>query len=172
MSSTHNPVHSPDADRRGGWNWRAPSRGEHYRTCSYCGSINPEDLANETGWQAQWADAKYGWPHKFYVDIPNREPDRQFIISASNAPEPPGRHGWISVPELPAGVSIDGWRDLGAYSWVLLGQRRAHHAKFYTAHLADPAVTRDVVERVQNASGLRFDFRDSGVTWSQVEAAG
>ena len=45
-----------------------------FRTCSYCGSIHPEDLmlALKAGAKLSGADWKYGWPHKFYVDqIPN-----------------------------------------------------------------------------------------------------
>lgn len=45
-----------------------------FRTCSYCGSIHPEDLlaALKAGATLHGADWKYGWPHKFYVEgIPN-----------------------------------------------------------------------------------------------------
>jgi hypothetical protein len=41
------PVHDGEADRWGGWDWRNPRYGDHFRTCSYCGSIHPEDLAAE-----------------------------------------------------------------------------------------------------------------------------
>lgn len=41
------PVHGGEAGRWGGWSWRSPRRGDHFRTCSYCGSIHPEDLAAE-----------------------------------------------------------------------------------------------------------------------------
>lgn len=44
------------------------------RSCSYCGSMHPADLAAAIGAGARghWADFKYGWPHKFYVeDVPN-----------------------------------------------------------------------------------------------------
>lgn len=47
-----------------------------FRTCSYCGSIHPEDLLNalRAGAKAGGSDWKYGWPHKFYVDgIPNSQ---------------------------------------------------------------------------------------------------
>lgn len=48
--------------------WREAN--EHgFRTCSFCGSIHPEDLlrALEAGATLECADWKYGWPHKFYV---------------------------------------------------------------------------------------------------------
>jgi len=47
---------------------------ETYRTCSYCGSIHPEDLLRvlTEGATLGGSDWKYGWPHKFYVyNIPN-----------------------------------------------------------------------------------------------------
>lgn len=45
--------------------------GEDFRRCSYCGSINPDDLitlANQKDLHFEVADWKYGWPHKVYVD--------------------------------------------------------------------------------------------------------
>lgn len=74
----------PHAQRFGPTLWREPrplgGEGipyrETFRTCSYCGSIHPEDLyrhlAGEPGAELHGADWKYGWPHKFYVQgIPN-----------------------------------------------------------------------------------------------------
>jgi hypothetical protein len=62
--------------------WRAPEdsrdNGPYYydfRTCSYCGSIHPEDLLRvlDAGATMHGADWKYGWPHKFYLEnVPNR----------------------------------------------------------------------------------------------------
>jgi hypothetical protein len=60
------------------WREPEPSRqpyGTSFRTCSYCGSIHPEDLLHylQAGnVRLGGSDWKYGWPHKFYVDgIPN-----------------------------------------------------------------------------------------------------
>lgn len=44
------------------------------RSCGYCGSMHPADLAAaiKAGARGHWADFKYGWPHKWYVDdVPN-----------------------------------------------------------------------------------------------------
>lgn len=44
------------------------------RGCSWCGSMHPADLAAaiRAGATGSWADFKYGWPHKWYVDgVPN-----------------------------------------------------------------------------------------------------
>lgn len=44
------------------------------RSCAYCGSMHPADVAAaiRSGAKGHWADFKYGWPHKAYLDgIPN-----------------------------------------------------------------------------------------------------
>jgi hypothetical protein len=162
------PVHGGEADRWGGWSWRKPSHGEHFRTCSYCGSIHPEDLANESGWAADWADRKYGWPHKFYVQVPNRAPGQRYVIGATSADQPHGDGtGWLPSSDVPDDVNSEGWRDLAtSYRWVLIGTRATHHAKFYSVHLADPAIQALALDRIQAASGLRFRFADGRVSWA------
>jgi hypothetical protein len=61
--------------------WRPPFDGNggpyyyDWRTCSFCGSIHPEDLLRVllAGAHMHGADWKYGWPHKFYLDdVPNK----------------------------------------------------------------------------------------------------
>lgn len=53
-----------------GFRGRLNAPGER---CSYCGSIRPRDLveAIEQGRATgvEWADLKYGWPHKMYLEI-------------------------------------------------------------------------------------------------------
>jgi hypothetical protein len=167
------PVHGEEAARWGGWSWRVPSRGEHYRTCSYCGSISPEDLAAEARWKAEWADMKYGWPHKFYVRLSNRHPEQRFITGATTG-SPTGLTGaeWILSSEVPDDVNTDGWRDVSeTYQWVALGTRPTHHAKFYTAHLADPNAEQEALETVQRVAGLRFRFEDGHVAWKPYNAS-
>lgn len=44
------------------------------RSCGYCGSMHPADVAAaiRAGAVGHWADRKYGWPHKAYFDgVPN-----------------------------------------------------------------------------------------------------
>lgn len=79
------------AQRFGGATWRGPididARDdpgrvsyEPFRTCSFCGSMHPEDLvtAIRGGAVLNGADWKYGWPHKFYVSrIPHAHPERE-----------------------------------------------------------------------------------------------
>ena len=62
-------------------------QGYVYRSCSYCGSIHPDDLLTAVGSGAtlHGADWKYGWPHKLYVeDIPNPIAGQTIKIGASN----------------------------------------------------------------------------------------
>jgi hypothetical protein len=168
-SNSPDPVHRGEAERWGGWTWRDPSRGEHYRTCNYCGSIHPDDVAAEPEAQAHWADAKYGWPHKLYIDVPNREPEHLFLIGASNATQPPAPNGWVPIGDIPDGTDTSGWHDLSIYRWAMVGTRPKHHAKLYSVHLADPAIGQDTLDRVAQVSGRRFAFENGRVRWSAVE---
>lgn len=52
------------------WIWRDPDTRWPLHTCSFCGSVTPEDaerlLLREKA-TASGSDWKYGWPHKFYI---------------------------------------------------------------------------------------------------------
>ena len=154
--SAPDPVHGTDAERWGGWHWSKPRHGEHFRRCSYCGSVHPEDLAAEPAWHAEWADRKYGWPHKFYADIPNRSASALFVVGAQSggtgrpdwkAPSPmAGKDGlgWVAFEKLTRAqrkiAERDGWgvtRDDHS-DYYDFGTRASHFGKFYTVHLADP----------------------------------
>lgn len=85
------------------------------RTCSYCGSIHPEDLlkAIEAGAKMGGSDWKYGWPHKFYVKgIPNPIAGQEIEVSSVHQ----GEEKLSSVRE-PAKDTVRG--------------------KFYNVHLED-----------------------------------
>lgn len=163
------PVHHGEADRWGGWSWRDPSRGEHFRRCSYCGGVNPDDLAAEPVWRADWADFKYGWPHKFYVDIPNRNPDALFAIGAANHPQPTSG-AYIAWADLtPVQLEIarrDGFdRDEDGWAYILFGTRPTHGGKFYTTHLAAADLDPDVRAAIEQRCGLAFTFDGTQVSW-------
>lgn len=184
------PVHGSgwnSAARWGGWSWNEPSRGEHFRRCSFCGSIHPEDLAAETAWRAEWADRKHGWPHKFYVNIPNRDLGALYCISscheAREGPYAPGGEHYQPVQERSPGFDWVARADLTPDQLAILqrdgmgtgddhadffgfGTRDSHSGKFYTIHLADPVISQDVKDAVQRVSGLRFTWLDDGrVRW-------
>jgi hypothetical protein len=171
MTSTQaaDPVHHGEAAR---WHWAEPRHHEHFRRCSYCGCVHPDDLAAEPVWRAEWADWKYGWPHKFYVHMPNREPDRLFYTgSVSRWSEEYRARGYIPTEELTdeqrailrGDISHDPEPDQG---WML-GTRDNHFGKFYTAHLADPAISDETKDVIQRRSGLRLTFAGGRVFWEQ-----
>jgi hypothetical protein len=150
----------PDAARWGGWHWEPPQRGEHFRRCSFCGSIHPEDLAAEPEWTPSWADMKYGWPHKFYADIPNREPNQLYVTSASQNQY---TEDYIPLEQLTdeqrAVAERDAYlRDDDPWTHFQFGHRRNHFGKFYTVHLADDQIADSVAADVEQRSGLAFTF--------------
>lgn len=155
----------------GAWEWRKPARGAHYRTCSYCGSISPIDLANEERWHADWADRKYGWPHKFYVDITSREPQRLHVLGSTNAVnKPPG--DWVTMDDLTkeqraaADDAGYGFKFDLTPNYLLFGHRLKHHAKFYSVHLRDSAVPAETKKMIELRSGITFEFDDtSRIGW-------
>ena len=235
------PVHGRgwnSAARWGGWDWREPRYGEHFRTCSFCGCIHPEDLAAETagtdtcavcgsqgwdacfggqkaawmtpemlagpgigdeerariealhpahsydpgGWYASWADRKYGWPHKFYVEgLSPRVPSLLHCIghgSGGDGRRPAGGGSWVEAKDLSREqkriVKADGMHASGQFDgWYLFAPRASLHAKFYSIHLADPRISQEVRDAIQAASGLRFTFSgDGSVRWGPwTEAA-
>lgn len=157
------------------WTWREPAHGQHFRTCSFCGSIHPDDLAAEQTWRAEWADRKYGWPHKFYVDIPNRDPRQMYVLGGVNRYESSPLAGVVPFEELTeeqtAMVERDGWESFGPGSGILFGTRTVHTAKFYNVHLSDNAVSDAVRETIAARSGLAFTFGDDRVSWRPVDVA-
>lgn len=171
--NVHPETASDSPFRYGPWNWREPSHEEHYRTCSFCGSVSPEDLAAEPTWRADWADRKYGWPHKFYVDIPNREPDKLFVIGKTSRFKEEDRGRYVPVGELTEEqleiVKRDGWSAEPGCG-VYFGKRPYHHAKFYTIHLSDAELSAETKKLIERKSGLEFNFLANGrVAWKGVQ---
>lgn len=176
-ATTPTPVHAGEAERFGGWHWREPTRGEHFRRCSYCGSMHPDDLVTTARGRVDWADRKYGWPHKFYVHVPNQNPDRLFVVGSSSGGnqsrnEPP-YPGWVHVdnltPEQEEILVREGYEPGSRYrptGWVGFGTRAEHFGKVYTVHLADPAISDETKAQAAALCGLRFEFLDDGrISW-------
>lgn len=187
MMAVADLVHGASAERFGGWHWNAPHRGEHFRRCSYCGCVHPEDLAAEPTWpHFEWADRQYGWPHKFYAELPNRTREQLFItggcVQAREGPYAPGGEhfqepwerypgaSWYRASGIPSGAITDGWEPLDQ-DWYTVGTRERHFAKFYSIHLNDPAVDPDAIAAIQRRSGLVFQFVDGGVSWKPYPQA-
>lgn len=55
------------------WIWRDATERWPQRTCSFCGSVMPEDFASwlSKGNDASGSEWKHGWPHKFYISDDN-----------------------------------------------------------------------------------------------------
>lgn len=168
------PVHGGEIARHPfatGWEWET-RRAQHFRCCTFCGSIHPEDLAAE-GLRADihWADMKYGWPHKAYADIPNRDPDRLFIISSYNHDRPPAPFGntpWLPFDQCPD-EAVEDWHRTHPPRWVQLGTRPKHHAKLYTTHLREPRLDAAVLDRVQQLLGVKFTWAGGKVRWCRYD---
>lgn len=200
------------ASRFGGWEWRKPRHSEHYRTCSFCGSIHPEDLAAETagtgtciscgeqgweahfraqskatnyvgsrepeheynsgGWYASWADQKYGWPHKFYVEgMPTRDPNVLSVLSATNNPSKSEQTGWVLTKDLTRAqkklIKDSGWSGSN-YTAYQFWHRPYCYAKFYTEHLRDPNISPEAVATIERVSNVHFEWLEDGrVRWSR-----
>jgi hypothetical protein len=178
------PVHGSAADYWGGWHWEKPCRGEHFRRCSYCGSVHPEDVAAtfrfKAGATADWADRKYGWPHKFYIHISNPDPAAIFCVGSASGgtrtDEELEDEGYIPLSKLNAEqrqvMERDGMGGSEAgVAGVRFGTRAEHFGKFYTVHLADPAIDESTHESIALGSGLRFHFEDGTVRWEAATGA-
>lgn len=168
----------PEADRFGGWMWLEPTRGEHFRRCSYCGSIHPMDLVAEPEWTYfSWADRKYGWPHKLYVDVPNRTPDRLYVISASSTLPDLNSDQYIAWEDLSDEqrdvVTRDGWGGmLRIANFFQFGTHPTHSAKFYSVHLRDAALPAAAKRLIEHRSGVVFTFTDEGVRFEPATGTG
>lgn len=172
---TTSPVHAGEADRFGGWHWNDPARGEHFRRCSYCGSMHPDDLVSIARGRVDWADRKYGWPHKFYVHVPNQNPEALFTVGGASHlhDEHTAERGWVRAEDLTSEQRDRIVRDGMArdhedihYAAYRFGTRAEHFGKVYTVHLADPAISDDTKARAGQMCGLRFEFTTDGrIRW-------
>lgn len=133
-------------------------KGERYwtgrlRNCAYCGSMHPADVAAaiRAGAKGEWADMKYGWPHKAYFDdIPNPHAGMLEIRGSANFVQP-------------------GWVDMGNGHSHAPAEPAAEktHGKFYTVHLRD--ATPEEREVIEAHLGLHFEFTDDGaVRWQRI----
>lgn len=167
------------------WHWLPPLRGEHFRRCSYCGSIHPADLAADADSikpiailtehagreiYVDWSDRKYGWPHKFYVHVPNKDPEALFVTGSSSHPGP-GFRAWDELTkEEKAVVRRDGDHRKDTETWFYqIGTRGHHFGKFYSVHLNDSSVDDLTRKKIEKLSGLKFTWLPDGrVKWESA----
>ncbi|OGO66563.1 MAG: hypothetical protein A2029_01395 [Chloroflexi bacterium RBG_19FT_COMBO_47_9] len=125
------------------------------RGCSYCGSMHPADVATaiRVGAIGEWADRKYGWPHKaYFTGVPNPHAGMQEIRDSANY------------------KVYEDWIRAGPKNWHEPGTPAPEttYGKFYTVHLlyASP----EEKETIEKHLGFHFDFTDDGkVSWRPIE---
>jgi len=119
---------------------------EGFKCCGYCGSMDPVELAEliEAGKATMsGSDWKYGYPHKFYVDVKNPHPEKQVIICSRSLWENGERK-----EEVEYGTQGQ---------WLYL--------KFYSNHLAllDNNTFARVAPIINKACGITWEMGDDGV---------
>lgn len=122
---------------------RYPTLPQRLRKCGYCGSIHPEDLvlAIERGAVLGGSDWKYGWPHKFYVTIPNPHRDERAVIGQQSR--------WDDEQH----TSID---------TLIYGSAGDYTAKWYNAHLND-----DGFDDEAFAYLVSLLYRETDIQWDR-----
>ena len=137
-------------------------KGQRYwtgklRSCGYCGSMHPADVvaAIKAGARGEWADMKYGWPHKSYFEnIPNPHVGLLEVRASANFLPDDHRKDWIQT-------SDGHWHEPGTPA------AEKTHGKFYTIHLMD--ATPEERDLIESHLGLKFEFFDDGkVSWKRV----
>lgn len=136
--------------------WREPEPtrapyGTTFRTCSYCGSIHPEDLLTllKGGARLGGSDWKYGWPHKFYVyEIPNPLAG-QTVQMGSESKRVDGQI--VSSPILGAAPSTQ-------------------QSKWYNEHLLDDGFDEEaqdaLIKVLADQAGIQFTLDGKKLTYS------
>lgn len=142
-------------------------------SCGYCGSMHPAEVAAaiRAGARGHWADFKYGWPHKFYLEgVPNPHAGMvELTSSIGGEPRTDEDRAEYSI-KVPSG-RFDERTGQPTFYYYAPGKPApalSSHEKFYTVHLLDAtAEDREVIER---AMGLSFTFHADGrVSWTRFE---
>lgn len=150
-----------------------------FRTCSYCGSIHPEDLLNalRAGAKAGGSDWKYGWPHKFYVDgIPNTNAGN--LVSGTSGsmagPLTPEKRAELQRYVMPGGeLEVTEDADGRGYRFnVRNPDGPTTHGKWYNVHLMDlsPAAFDELVPLLLQHTGIKFERDEKGIKYSAPRA--
>ncbi|MDF2841633.1 MAG: hypothetical protein K0R00_59 [Herbinix sp.] len=121
-----------------------------YECCGYCGSLYPKQLAElikEGKAIMSGSDWKYGWPHKFYVSIPN--PKAGEIVEL-------GHGGFDEDCEWNANKPIMG----GASKFLTM--------KFYSRHLEllSKEEFDEIAPIISEACGVKFEIKENGFCYS------
>ncbi|MDL2342424.1 MAG: hypothetical protein QFB87_05095 [Patescibacteria group bacterium] len=133
------------------------------RSCDYCGSMHPADVANaiRVGAAGSWADFKYGWPHKAYFrGIPN--PHAGMLESRMSMSHPKQEDidsgAMIKIPTN----TFNTHTGEPEYKWIEAGKPAATttDGKFYSEHLMD--ASEEDRKLIEQHLGIAFEFNDDG----------
>jgi hypothetical protein len=157
-----------------------------WRSCWYCGSMHPEDLHRflvDGTATMHGCDWKYGWPHKFYVDVVNPDPDRLWLVSTRSGgpcrecraaiwacrPYTTGGPELPPLPEWPPAKPDCDWCDGSGFnphhvSENAFGTYPRLHGKFYNVHLLEleQAALDALTPLVLAQTGIRFSLDANG----------
>ena len=145
------PVVSPDE----------PLARGRLRSCAYCGSMHPADVANaiRAGAKGDWADWKYGWPHKAYFEsIPN--PHAGLLEVGGMSPTPYPRFPRKVAEQCYSSASGKRLEDKVWYTEEPHPAPSTTNGKFYSVHLED--ATLEDRELIEAHLGIFFDFHEPG----------
>jgi hypothetical protein len=140
------------------------------RSCGYCGSMYPADVAAaiRAGAKGSWADFKYGWPHKAYFDgIPNPHAGMLESRYSTTHPRPEDIDSGEMI-KVPTG-RFDSHTGEPTYDWCEAGKPAfdTTYGKFYTEHLQD--ATAEDRKTIEQHLGLSFTFEGGSVSWRKFE---
>ena len=173
-SSPWSAPRSPEEDK----SWGGMRSAREWWSCEYCGSMHPRELAAalRLGASVHWADFKYGWPHKLYVEhAPNRyEGHGEIRSGVTYCARPPKDEIEAGKWErYQSGFDQNTGEPTFSYRTPLpppTPSAATTWGKFYTLHLQDASPEdRAIIER---HSGLTFEFLPDGrVKWQKVQVA-
>jgi hypothetical protein len=130
-----------------------PSQWREDGTCSYCGSISPEEFlkAAKEGCELGPTDKNY----KVYIKLVEPNPEELRVISAINHDPKHDQSKWI--PADPEVLKNSGWGSDSGYKWMMLAPKGpTKHAKFYFEHLNEDQ-KREFIELL-NAKTLNIGY--------------
>lgn len=128
------------------------------RTCSYCGSLHPQDFldAAAAGAEITPTDKSY----KAYIDLPQEDPDRLRVVSSTWSTTRPGDTWQEATPELCEKHNWQPWGSAhqpGDLMWVqLMPQGPVRNAKFYFQHLDQAGQDRFIALHNEQKMKLAF----------------
>lgn len=143
--------------------WRAPDSNYPYRTCSYCGSIHPEDLYSRIAGEAVKLpfdfDANQVKAHQAFEEAGGGKEHFEVYHQTLN-------QGYRHDREQP-GIRFN-LADM-KYGWphkFYIDGRGLSHAKWYNIHLLDQGYDAEalgaLITEIHRYSGLRFEVKEGG----------